>query len=803
MADVFISYARNDIGTAERVLRVLAEFGLDVWTDSSLEIGTDWARALGDELASARCVLVLWSATSASSAWVERESAAAAAQSAVVIPVLLDDTPLPLHLAHIQAADLRSFRNGTGDQQQADLIRLAHAVQSQVLGAVELGARGVENASEYLDALAAESAKLNEVKVLFIGDGGAGKTSLLKRIAGRAFDRYEPQTHGITIERGVLHLDDLKRDRTSTLDRVLGALRSKSKNPVVQVGGEDYVDRGVRRSVRVNLWDFGGQEIMHSTHQFFLSKRSLYVLVLDGRKEEDPEYWLQHVRAFGGKSPILVVLNKLDENPSFEVNRRFLQDKYPNVHGFHRLSCLTGEGVDRFSSALRSRVGTLENLTTVWPSSWFRVKSRVESLDSDYISYDRYIEICQREGLDSDEKFDALVAFLNDLGVVLHVNSPILRETSVINPEWATGGVYRIINSRQLAEGRGVLELSLLGEILDQRTYPRHKHDYVVELMKKFELAYSVDSDHILIPDLLPVEEPEFEFNFLGALRYRIRFDFLPKSTIPRFVVKLNSDIKENLRWRTGVVLADASFASGALVRGDAREKVLSLWVQGDGRLEYFSVLRKALLDITSGFPGLRFSEEIPCNCKRCSEVANPHFFEYDYIVRRRRKGKLTVDCHASVEEVEIERLLAGIESEQSVPPSGWDVFLSYSSEDTAIVSRVVADLESRGVSCWWDKEQVRPGESISLSIEMGLRGSKYVVPCLSRNQIRSGWCRAEYQSVLARVFSGRTSQRVVPLIIDDLEDGDLPLLLSDLRVERLSVGQQYRRFLSTLTTRL
>jgi hypothetical protein len=45
---------------------------------------------------------------------------------------------------------------------------------------------------------------------------------------------------------------------------------------------------------------------MHATHQFFLSKRSLYILVLDGRKEEDAEYWLKHIESFGGDSPVLM-----------------------------------------------------------------------------------------------------------------------------------------------------------------------------------------------------------------------------------------------------------------------------------------------------------------------------------------------------------------------------------------------------------------------------------------------------------------------------------------------------------------
>ena len=56
--------------------------------------------------------------------------------------------------------------------------------------------------------------------------------------------------------------------------------------PVSLHNGED---------VRLHIWDFGGQEIMHSTHQFFLTQRSLYLLVLNGRQgheDADADYWL-------------------------------------------------------------------------------------------------------------------------------------------------------------------------------------------------------------------------------------------------------------------------------------------------------------------------------------------------------------------------------------------------------------------------------------------------------------------------------------------------------------------------------
>lgn len=79
--------------------------------------------------------------------------------------------------------------------------------------------------------------------------------------------------------------------------------------------------------VRLNTWDFGGQEIMHATHQFFLTQRSLYVLVLNGREggeEEDAEKWLKLIESFGTEgsaegdrkhAPVIVVLNKINEAP--------------------------------------------------------------------------------------------------------------------------------------------------------------------------------------------------------------------------------------------------------------------------------------------------------------------------------------------------------------------------------------------------------------------------------------------------------------------------------------------------------
>ncbi len=94
---------------------------------------------------------------------------------------------------------------------------------------------------------------------------------------------------------------------------------------------------------------------MHSTHQFFLTERSLYLLLVSGREgrhEEDAEYWLKTIRGFGGDSPILIVLNKQGEHP-FDLNRSALQQKYPQIAGFASTDCASGQGIEELHRLIR------------------------------------------------------------------------------------------------------------------------------------------------------------------------------------------------------------------------------------------------------------------------------------------------------------------------------------------------------------------------------------------------------------------------------------------------------------------
>jgi hypothetical protein len=71
------------------------------------------------------------------------------------------------------------------------------------------------------------------------------------------------------------------------------------------------------------------------------------------------------------------------------------------------------------------------------------------------------------------------------------------------------------------------------------------------------DLLRRQEDDEVLIPQLLPVSEPSFAFEEQGALRLTLHYeDFFLLSIMPRFIVKRHQEIKDKLRWRTGVVLA-------------------------------------------------------------------------------------------------------------------------------------------------------------------------------------------------------------------------------------------------------
>lgn len=111
MADIFISYAREDRPLAERLARALEAEGRSVWWDREILAGHDFADVIAGELARARCVLVIWSPSSIGSHWV-RDEAREGLERKALVPVLVGEVEPPLGFRSIHAARLGESLEG-------------------------------------------------------------------------------------------------------------------------------------------------------------------------------------------------------------------------------------------------------------------------------------------------------------------------------------------------------------------------------------------------------------------------------------------------------------------------------------------------------------------------------------------------------------------------------------------------------------------------------------------------------------------------------------------------------------------
>ena len=215
---------------------------------------------------------------------------------------------------------------------------------------------------------------LNELKVVFLGDGGAGKSYTIARLLA---DGEQPERF------------------------------SGDSTPGIVITDKKY--RIGDRNVQIHFWDFGGQEILHSMHRMFLTDRTLYVVVLnvrDGTQDDRARYWLHNIRSFAPKAPVLVVLNQMDENPNASINENDLRRMAPAMTETVKISALKytpAEFNATFTAALLRQIGRMsDTLDFFFPTAWSQVKLDLQNMQTHYIHGGDYAAICEKYGVDDE-----------------------------------------------------------------------------------------------------------------------------------------------------------------------------------------------------------------------------------------------------------------------------------------------------------------------------------------------------------------------------------------------------------------
>lgn len=426
-----------------------------------------------------------------------------------------------------------------------------------------------EDLQVFFDEWERSKVSLNEARVIFVGNGLVGKSTMIHRIISGSYVEDLAETRGVHIEGWLTPENTL-----------------------------------------VKFWDFGGQSIMHSTHKFFLSQRCLYVVVLDGRQDEQPEYWLDLVSQYGRNCPVLVVMNKVDSNPHADIDRNKLQREYGTAFNwlrFCRISCRATDVGDTFSTfeqLLLSGIETLEAKTKTFPRTWYDVRGKLLCMEKNYITEKEYYSYCQDSGIYNEYAKDILLSWMNDLGICFsyHGNVGLLDDVKVLRPEWVLNGVYKIIMAPE-ADGRnGFLPHRIIKDIMEREDdvnskYHNSERDFILEMMRKFKLSYAINQTEF-IPMLSAATEPDLP-QIKGTSVLELEFERVPsEAVLYQFIVEMRTDVDTRFTWRHGVYLRGNNGEEAIIRFESSRRKVTFQATHGN---EYLAHIRNTFLHLLTG----------------------------------------------------------------------------------------------------------------------------------------------------------------------------------------------------------
>ena len=497
---------------------------------------------------------------------------------------------------------------------------------------------------------AAPKRYFNETKMVVVGQGSVGKSCLINRLIHGVYENQH-STEGIAIE---------PWDFPAS-----------------------YAGLDTQENYRLNVWDFGGQEIYHATHQFFLTHRTLYVLMWDALTEDEygrRDYWMRTIRSFAGDSPVIIAVNKCDKDlgryPQAEY--AFL-DKYPQILNrdcVFYISCRDNIGIDELRDYILSEAVKMPLMKTEWLEKWLNVRNDLETLSEreNYIHYDEYLKICEKRGVRDEQEAQMLVKYLHDLGVIIHYHDDeLLCGIVILSPEWGTDAVYKVLDQQQRTlKGRnGILYYEDFPKVWsDGKRYPRRMYPYLLKLMEKFQLAFPVNSQDktYLVAELLSENPMPHDWSSEGAepLAFRYEYDFMPAGIMTRLIVSIHQYLEniDNVQqcWRKGAYLTYGTAHAKLVLYDGIEQKYLDIRVIGESprdRSKLLAIIREHVKGINNRFQKIEIIEQVPC---RCSSGCR-HFFKYNSLLTAESMGRNEVECPESLQRVPIAILLDGVET--------------------------------------------------------------------------------------------------------------------------------------------
>jgi GTPase SAR1 family protein len=500
----------------------------------------------------------------------------------------------------------------------------------------EIIRQGTKAILEFLRARLEKTSRQWVSKLLVVGEGGVGKTQLLRHLRGENFDPSIPTTHGIEIH------------------------SCQVAHPV---------EEGV--TMTLNSWDFGGQQIYHATHQFFLTNKSLFLVAWNARlgyEQGRLVYWLETIQALAPQSPVLLVATHVDERDA-DIPLKDLQAKYPQIVGQVEVSNSLGIGIDNLKSRVSNLAAKLPLMGEPWPATWLTAAEELRDSPNKFMKPHQLWALMKYHGVE-EESQTVLALWLHELGDLLfYPEDEELSDIIIVKPQWVSSYISKVLDDEKVAENSGVFTSEELEHLWHDLPYEMQVH--FLRLMEKFDLSYRTleDRDVSLIVERLPLDAPEYEQRWLGHIRetnnssitMRFRLNTIPAG-IPTWFIARSHRFTTYTHWRTGSLFADNKEVRHlAVVRAFTHDKYVDLSVSGPNPQDFFALLRDGFEVTLARFPGLDVKRMIPCPGHEGKHCVYEFNHEHLLNATRRKPPVMEIQCPSAFEFISIPQLLFGI----------------------------------------------------------------------------------------------------------------------------------------------
>ena len=424
-------------------------------------------------------------------------------------------------------------------------------------------------------------------------------------------------------------------------------------------------------TMELNAWDFGGQEIYHATHQFFLTNRSLFLLAWNARhgyEQGKLRYWLDTINALAPESPILMVATHIDERDA-DLPLSELRAKYPQIVGHYEVSNKTGKGLEELREALANTAADLPLMGEIWPANWLNAAESIRASEKKHIAPTEFREIMAEHEVD-DDNVDILANWLHELGDILYFrDDEELNDLVILKPQWVTEYISKVLESEEVIGKLGIFTSDHMRELWGD--LDPGMQDHFLRLMERFDLSYrTLENREIsLVVERLPLDAPDYkeqwepirEIENHREISMRFRLNTIPAG-IPTWFIARSHRFTTHTHWRKGALFAyNTEQRHLALAQAFPHERYLQLTVRGPNPHNFLVLLKDGIELTLARFPGLKIDRMIPCpghNGEPCD-----HEFNYVHLQEAIEADPPDeeIQCPASRKYVSVSDLLFGI----------------------------------------------------------------------------------------------------------------------------------------------